>query len=53
MLFDTLASTGGYPRASRVGKVMSEPEPTMTLIVPAASPAAKMARAAHGVMGRV
>ena len=29
MLFDTLASTGGYPRAMRVGNVIGqEPEPT-------------------------
>ena len=44
-LFDTFASTGGYPKASSVGKVISVPEPTTVLIVPAASPAAKMARA--------
>jgi hypothetical protein len=41
----TFASTGGYPKASSVGKVISVPEPTTVLIVPAASPAAKMARA--------
>jgi hypothetical protein len=42
-LFDTLATTGGMPKASRVGKVISDPEPTMAFMVPAATPAAKIA----------
>ena len=32
MLLDTLAATGGKPNASRVGKVISEPEPTTALM---------------------
>src|SRR5450432_1225423 len=44
-LFDTLAMTGGMPNASRVGNVISEPEPTAALIPPAATPAAKIASA--------
>ncbi len=31
----TLATTGPNPKASSVGKVMSDPEPTMVLMVPA------------------
>ena len=34
----TFATTGGNPNANRVGKVISEPEPTMVLIVPATKP---------------
>ena len=34
----TLATTGEKPNASKVGKVMSEPEPTMVLTVPATKP---------------
>ena len=52
-VLDTLASTGAYPRANSVGNVISDPDPTMTLMVPAARPAAKMASAAHGDMVRV
>ena len=44
-LLDTFASTGGYPSASSVGKVISVPEPTTVLMVPAARPTAKMTRA--------
>ena len=40
--FDMVATTGGYPKASRVGKVTRVPEPTTVLIVPAAIPARKM-----------
>ena len=40
--FDIVATTGGNPKASRVGKVTSVPEPTTVLIVPAAIPARKM-----------
>ncbi len=52
-MLETLASTGEYPSARSVGKVISEPEPTMTLTVPAASPAAKIASAAGADMERV
>ena len=48
MLFDTLASNGGYPSAMSVGKVISEPEPTTVLIVPAAMPASVMRSASPG-----
>src|SRR4051795_12497099 len=52
MLFDTFAVTAGYPRASSIGKVMSVPEPTTALIMPAATPAASTASACHAVTGR-
>lgn len=38
-VLDTLAVTGGRPVASSTGKVMSVPEPTMVLMVPAPMPA--------------
>src|SRR5512146_627178 len=41
----TFASTGGYPSPISVGKVISVPEPTTVLMVPAATPAPKMAKA--------
>src|SRR5215471_5738703 len=41
----TFASTGGYPSPISVGKVISVPEPTTVLMVPAATPAPKIARA--------
>src|ERR1700728_362320 len=44
-LFETLATSGLYPRATSVGKVISEPEPTIALTIPASPPAAKTARA--------
>lgn len=40
---DTVAVTGGSPVASRTGNVISVPDPTMVLIVPAPTPAAKTA----------
>ncbi len=40
MLFETLATIGGYPTASSVGNVISVPEPITALIAPAANPAA-------------
>src|SRR6478735_7168046 len=40
---ETVAVTGGRPVASRTGKVMSVPEPTIVLIAPALIPAAKTA----------
>ena len=49
MLFETFAVTGGYPNASSTGKVISEPLPTTVLMVPAARPAARMARASGTV----
>src|SRR3954471_2740468 len=45
----TFAGTGGRPTASRVGKVIREPEPTIVLIAPAARPAAAIATASRGV----
>src|ERR1700684_1330693 len=50
-LFDTLATTGGTPKASSVGKVISDPEPTTALTLPAAVPAARIARASAGPTG--
>ena len=43
-MLDTLAVTGGRPMASSTGKVISVPEPTTVLIVPAATPATKTTR---------
>ncbi len=40
---ETVAVTGGRPVARRTGKVIRVPEPTMVLIVPAPTPAAKTA----------
>src|SRR5215510_16034195 len=42
MLLETFAMTGGYPSASKVGNVTSDPEPTTAFMVPAARPAAKI-----------
>src|SRR5664279_2523838 len=50
-VFETFATTPGYPNARSVGKVMSEPEPTTVLMVPAASPAARIAIASSGLIG--
>lgn len=44
---DTVAVTGGSPVASRTGNVISVPEPTMVLMVPAPIPAAKTASASQ------
>jgi len=43
----TLAITGEYPMASSVGKVSSEPEPTMVLMVPARKAAPTRSRASR------
>src|SRR6478735_11992292 len=43
MLLETFAVTGGTPSASRVGNVISVPDPTTVLISPAAPPAASRA----------
>ena len=51
-MLETLATMGGKPKNSSVGKVISDPEPTMVLIVPAAKPARAMARASIGVIWR-
>lgn len=40
---ETVAVTGGRPVATSTGKVISVPEPTMVLMVPAPMPAAKTA----------
>src|ERR1035437_1587456 len=50
-VFETLATTAGYPNARSVGKVMSEPDPTTVLMVPAARPAPKIAIASSGLIG--
>src|SRR5829696_6653331 len=47
---ETLASTGGKPTASSVGKVTSEPEPTTVLTPPATAPATRTARASATVI---
>jgi len=49
MVLETLATSGRYPRASNVGKVMIDPAPTIVLIVPAARPAPAMARSASAL----
>src|SRR5664279_1340940 len=43
MALDMVAVTGGKPKAMRVGNVISVPDPTTVLIVPAPTPARKMA----------
>ena len=48
MLLDTLAVTGAYPKASKVGNVMRLPEPITALTVPAAMPAAVIVAASNG-----
>ena len=48
MVLDTLATRGENPTASNVGNVISVPEPTTTLINPAAMPAPAMASAESG-----
>ena len=50
-VFDTFAASAGYPNASKVGKVMSDPEPTTVLTVPAAAPAARIRAASSGDIG--
>ena len=45
MLLDIFAVIGGRPTMSRVGKVTNVPEPTIVLIVPAATPASTTASA--------
>src|SRR6476620_10519947 len=46
---DIVAVTGGKPKATRVGKVISVPEPTTALIMPAPTPARKMATISTGL----
>lgn len=45
----TLATIGENPTARRVGKVRSDPDPTIAFTIPAAKPAAMMARMARGL----
>src|SRR5580700_6056756 len=47
-LLETLATTGAKPKASSVGKVISEPDPTTALTAPAATPAPRIASASAG-----
>ena len=47
-MLETLAVTGGTPNASSVGNVISVPDPTTVLIVPAASPASPISSASSG-----
>src|SRR5689334_15680340 len=47
MLLEMFAPTAGKPKASSVGKVISEPEPTMALMAPAPTPARKIATISH------
>src|SRR5437764_9774031 len=49
IVFETLAVTGAYPNPRSTGNVISVPLPTTVLIVPAATPAPKMASACRGV----
>src|SRR4051794_16104740 len=51
MLFEMFAPTGGKPNASSVGNVIRDPEPTIVLIVPAATPARKMATTSQADTG--
>ena len=52
-MFVTFATTAGNPKASKVGNVMSDPDPTTVLIVPAVSPAPAMAKASSTDTGNV
>src|SRR3954471_16329732 len=52
IVFDTLAVTGGMPNARRVGNVISVPDPTTVLMVPAATPASRMATISPKLTGR-
>src|SRR6478752_3143398 len=45
MLFETLATSGLTPKKSSVGNVMSVPDPTIVLMMPAPVPASAMATA--------
>ena len=50
-MLDTLATSGEYPTASSTGNVTSVPEPTTTLMAPAAPPASSTtmaSRTRHG-----
>src|SRR5690606_18128366 len=51
-VLDTFAVTGGSPKASNAGKVMRVPDPTMVLMPPAATPAARIASCSSQVMIR-
>jgi len=47
MVLETFATNGGNPKNSNVGKVISVPDPTMVLMVPAAIPAASSATTSY------
>jgi len=47
-VFETFAMSGGYPRSSKVGKVTSDPAPTIAFTVPAKMPTAMMTTAPSG-----
>src|ERR1700754_4054264 len=51
-VLETFAVTGGTPSARRVGKVISVPDPTTVLMVPAAIPASRIAAISRPVTGR-
>src|SRR5674476_1707820 len=46
-VLETLATNGGYPKNSNVGKVIRVPAPTMVLMVPAAIPAPSRAMTSY------
>src|SRR3954454_7804840 len=50
-VLETLATTGGYPTASRVGNVISDPDPTIALTAPATTPAPVTASISRTVTG--
>jgi hypothetical protein len=52
IVFETFATSGGKPRKRRTGKVTSDPEPTIVLMVPAAIPAMTMRIAPSGSIKR-
>src|ERR1700735_4539965 len=54
-LLDTLATTGGKPNASSVGKGISGPDPTTALMGPAPTPGGRMVGAPtrHPVRARL
>src|SRR5512139_2316242 len=51
-VLDTFAVTGGIPNARRVGNVISVPDPTTVLMVPAATPASRIAVISRGLTVR-
>jgi hypothetical protein len=51
-VFDTFATTGGNPMASKVGNVINVPEPTTAFIAPAPTPANPTRTASRAVIRR-